>query len=193
MPNAIKHGLRNLFNLTGRDARQTFWYYSLFLMLLRWIVGTIVTVPLMRSTMTTAFEATRNSTDPEAAATAVQANITAALPQLMVVGIVIGVVTMAMLAASLVRRLHDANLSGWLVLLPGVPYALALASAPSQVAHTMAVMQSGVHQPGMMLRQTNWSVAALGWLALALLVALAVRPSTPGPNRYGPPPVDGQG
>jgi uncharacterized membrane protein YhaH (DUF805 family) len=190
MPNAIKHGLRNLFNLNGRDARQTFWYYALFLILLRWIIGTLVTVPLMRSTMATAVEAARNSADPQTTATAVQANITAALPQLMVVGIVVGVVTVAMLVASLVRRLHDAGLSGWFVMLPGVPYALALASAPWQVAHTMAVMQSSVRQPGMMLRETNWSATALGWLALALLVALAARPSTPGTNSYGPPPLD---
>ena len=27
---AIKHNLANLFNFTGRDARQTFWYYVLF-------------------------------------------------------------------------------------------------------------------------------------------------------------------
>lgn len=192
MLHAIKHGLRNLFNLNGRDARQTFWYYALFLLLLRWIAGTLAAVPLMRSTMTTAFDATRNSADPDATATAVQANITAALPQLMVLGIVIGLISMAMLLASLVRRLHDANLSGWFVLLPGVPYLLALAAAPSQVAHTMEVMQRGAHQPGVMLHETNWSVAALGWLAFALLVALAARPSTPGANRYGPQPLDGQ-
>lgn len=190
MLHAIKHGLGHLFTLTGRDSRQEFWLYALFLLILRWIVGTVAAAPLMASTMSTAFDAARNSSDPQATATAVQANITAALPQLMVLTIVVGLVTMAMLVASLVRRLHDTGLSGWFVLLPGVPYLVTLAAAPHEVARTMAMMQQGPHQAGEVLHATNWSLAAVGWLALALLVALAARPSTSGANRYGPPPQD---
>jgi uncharacterized membrane protein YhaH (DUF805 family) len=190
MLHAIKHGLRNLANLSGRDSRRQFWFFALFLMLARWALGMVATVPLMASTMSTAMRSASTSADPQATATAVQANMTAALPQLMVIGMVIGVVSTAMLLASLVRRLHDSNLSGWFVLLPGVPYLASLAATPGQVAHTMQVMQRGPQTGGMMLRETNWSVAALAWLALALLVALAVRPATPGPNRYGAAPVD---
>ncbi len=190
MLHAIKHGLRNLFTLTGRDGRKQFWLYVVFLLLLRWVVSTVATVPLMASTMNTAFTAARNSTDPAATATAVQANITAALPQMMVLGIVISLITAAMLVSSLVRRLHDSGLSGWFALLPGVPYLISLAAAPREVAHTMAVMQQGPQQPGAVLHATNWSIAAIGWLALFLLVAVAARQSTPGTNRYGPEPVD---
>ena len=31
MLDAIKHGLANLFNVSGRDARQAFWFYVLFI------------------------------------------------------------------------------------------------------------------------------------------------------------------
>lgn len=191
MLHAIKHGLRNLVTLTGRDGRKQFWLYAVFLLLLRWAVSTVATVPLMASTMNTAFTAARNSTDPAATATAVQTNITAALPQIMLLGIVISLITAAMLLSSLVRRLHDSGLSGWFALLPGVPYLISLAAAPREVAHTMAVMQQqGPGHPGAALHATNWSIAAIGWLALALLVAVAARPSTPGANRYGLEPVD---
>ena len=34
MLGAIKYNLANLTNFSGRDARQTFWYYVLFLVII---------------------------------------------------------------------------------------------------------------------------------------------------------------
>lgn len=192
MIQAAKYGLRNLFNLSGRDSRQQFWLFVIFLLIMRWVLATVVTAPLMASTVGTAMHNVGVNADSDTAATAVQANITSALPQLMIIGFAISLITVAMLFAALVRRLHDSNLSGGFVLLPGVPYLLNLVATPSQVAHTMAIMQRGPNAK-MILHETNWWVAALAWLALVLLVGLTLRQSTRGANRYGPQPKDSRG
>lgn len=189
MIQAAKYGLRNLFNFSGRDNRRQFWLFAIFLMIVRWVLATAATALLMASTVGSAMHNVGANSDPETTATAVQANITSALPQLMIIGIIISLIIVAMLFAAFVRRLHDSNLSGWFALLPGVPYLLNLAATPGQVARTMAVMQRGPNAH-MILRETNWWVAALAWLALVLLAGLALRQSTPGTNRYGPEPVD---
>ena len=46
MLKAIKHGLGNLLNFGGRDARQAFWYYVLFVYLVMTAISMIVIVPM---------------------------------------------------------------------------------------------------------------------------------------------------
>lgn len=77
-----------------------------------------------------------------------------------------------------VRRLHDTDRSGWWVLLPIVPYGLAIAIAgPAIVAGGMGA---------------GLGIAALfmlvGLLCGLLLLVFMVLPGTPGENRYGPNP-----
>jgi uncharacterized membrane protein YhaH (DUF805 family) len=77
-----------------------------------------------------------------------------------------------------VRRLHDTDRSGWWVLLPIVPYALAIVIAgPAIVAGGMGA---------------GLGIAALfmlvGLLCGLLLLVFMVLPGTPGENRYGPNP-----
>ncbi len=89
-----------------------------------------------------------------------------------------------------VRRLHDSGLSGWW-LLP--PFSAALLGTGCFVSGGISVMAGvfvgvGARQP-LPLGIALLVVGAL--LLLAALVAglvLMLRPSTPGPNRFGPGP-----
>ena len=47
MLDAIRHGLANLLNFSGRDARQTFWYYVLFVYVVTTVVTVLAMIPAM--------------------------------------------------------------------------------------------------------------------------------------------------
>ena len=77
-----------------------------------------------------------------------------------------------------IRRLHDTNRSGWWILLPIVPYALAI------VLGGPAILAGGMG--------AGLGIAALfllvGFVCAILLIVFLVMPGTPGENRYGPNP-----
>jgi uncharacterized membrane protein YhaH (DUF805 family) len=79
-----------------------------------------------------------------------------------------------------VRRLHDTNRSGWWLLLPIVPYALAFALGG-------AAMMRGLGA-GMGIAMIFMLLGAAGAIVLLVFYCL---PSTPGDNRYGPNPHGG--
>jgi uncharacterized membrane protein YhaH (DUF805 family) len=82
-----------------------------------------------------------------------------------------------------VRRLHDTNRSGWWILVPIVPYALAIAIAgPAIVAGGMG---AGLGIAALLM--------LIGMLAAILLLVFMVLPTTPGDNRYGPNPYGDRG
>jgi len=82
-----------------------------------------------------------------------------------------------------VRRLHDTNRSGWWILLPVVPYALAIAIAG----------------PGIMAGSVGAGIgiAALfmfgGFICAIVLFVFMCLAGTPGENRYGPNPYGDAG
>lgn|SRR5689334_7225308 len=77
-----------------------------------------------------------------------------------------------------VRRLHDTNRSGWWILLPLVPYALAIVIAGP------AIMAGGLG--------AGLGIAALfmfvGMICAIVLLVFMCLAGTPGENRYGPNP-----
>ena len=77
-----------------------------------------------------------------------------------------------------VRRLHDTNRSGWLILLPIVPYILAFALGGP------ALMAGGLGA-GLGIAMLFMLV---GFICAIVLLVFMVLPSTPGDNRYGPNP-----
>ena len=84
---SIKHVFSNLTNFSGRASRSEFWWFYLFIVIIGFIVSIIVNT------------------------TAGDSGLVNAL-----MGIVYVILVLAMLSVS-VRRLHDSNKSGWLVLL----------------------------------------------------------------------------
>ena len=77
-----------------------------------------------------------------------------------------------------VRRLHDTNRSGWWMLLPFVPYAIAAALAGP------AIMAGGLGA-GLGLAALFMFVGMVCAIVLLVFMCLA---SNPGDNRYGPNP-----
>jgi uncharacterized membrane protein YhaH (DUF805 family) len=80
-----------------------------------------------------------------------------------------------------VRRLHDTNRSGWWLLLPIVPYALAFALGGAAMARGGGADLGA----GAGIAMIFLLIGAVGAIVLLVFYCL---PSKPGDNRYGPNP-----
>lgn len=85
-----------------------------------------------------------------------------------------------------VRRLHDTNRSGWWLLLPVIPYCVAL------VLGGAALMGGGAAGSVGAGALAGAGIAAIfmliGAVCAIVLLVFMVLPGTPGENRYGPNP-----
>jgi len=201
MLKAIRHGLGNLANFRGRDARQAFWYYVLFLYIVTVVLSTVVTVPMMVGALISSVsegiaQAEAGNVVDAAVEAAIQARIGQGIaefvPQMVLVGLASALILLVGLAASMVRRVHDADLAGAWALLPLGLQALNIALIPSQMGklqEAMMQMQMGDPLVGMTMMQDSVGVGAVaGWGAMLAAIILGTRPSTPGPNRFGEAP-----
>lgn len=198
MLKAIKHGLGNLANVRGRDARQAFWYYVLFIYIVTLALSMAVSVPLtIQAVMTGVQQGIASARyDPATAQAMTEAAILDSMSGLMAatvwVGFASGLILLLGLAASLVRRLHDSGLSGYWAAIPGVLQAVNLAVIPSQFAKMDEMMtnaMTGNPFAGFGMYQGALGLGAVaGWGAIIAVIVMGVRKSTEGPNRYGEAP-----
>jgi uncharacterized membrane protein YhaH (DUF805 family) len=196
---AIKHGLGNLVNFHGRDARQAFWYYVLFVYVVIIVITMAWVVPMTIQAIAAGVRAgmaAAQSNDPVAAQMQAQAmvmqSMSGMMSGMMTLGLATNVLMMAALAASFVRRLHDSDLSGLWALLPGGVQVANLFLAPALMRRMVEGMtHMPVGDPAASIRAMQGSMGAAslaGWIAIILVIVLGVRKSTPGANRYGEAP-----
>lgn len=195
---AIKHGLGNLTNFHGRDARQAFWYYVLFVYLITMVIGMMVSIPMTTEAMMTGVQqGIANAGNPDKAASdaAAQAAIVASMRGYMPVLVWSSFATAAILliglAASLVRRLHDSGLSGTWALIPLGLQAINLAFIPTQLGRLEEMLAAQFTDPFAAFKVYDGLLglgAVAGWIAIVLVIVFGVRKSTEGPNPYGEAP-----
>jgi uncharacterized membrane protein YhaH (DUF805 family) len=190
MLGAVKYALSNLTNLHGRDARQTFWYWVLAVYIAAFALSLVVTIPSMIAAMGEAFQtATRNPDNPAAIEAVMNAQMSGMISSTMWLSLATSAATLLLLAASTVRRLHDSDLSGWWALVPGGVQLAVLVLMPAQIAN-MTQLVAGASGTGPNLAADPYGVmftasGLLAWLPWIALIALGVRKSSEGANRYG--------
>lgn len=192
MLGAVKHALANLANTSGRDARQTFWYWILAVVVLRYGIGMVAAVPMMVEMFSSMSDAIRSGATPDAAQKQMMGSVVDSLDYGLWAGLAAGVLTVPLLAASLVRRLHDSDLSGWWILAPGLPYVGSLIAMPAAVAKAKQIIATidATHPPDPWAQfQAQGWLSLLSFVPLLLVLWFGLRKSTDGPNRYGADPV----
>ncbi|MEQ1497095.1 MAG: DUF805 domain-containing protein [Novosphingobium sp.] len=194
MLGAIKHALANLANGNGRDARQAFWFWVLFVVILRFLGGLAISIPLTAKIASAAIDAANSGAgkDPALIQAMMTELVTQDLPRMVWLGMGIAIVSMLLLCTSLIRRLHDSDLSGWLVLIPGAISAFVIARMPAQIEVATTLMKG--LKPGAQLdpgaiMQAQSSMALLAWVPVVLVIWFGLRKSSEGPNRFGDAPV----
>lgn len=192
MLGSIKYNLRHLLDFSGRDARQTFWYFVLFVYVANMGLSMIVTIPLM-ATMVSRMVATAQTGDPEMVDQMMPTMMGDFIGPILWLSLVSAIFFIVLLSAAFARRLHDSNLPGWWGLALLVLYLASLARIPSTIEAMKGFLaiQPGenpmVHMQAFQ-RQIGLS-SLLGWVPMILFIILGVRKSTDGPNRYGVAPV----
>ncbi len=190
MLEAIKHGLRNLFKFTGRDARQTFWYYVLFVYIVTTVVSMLAMIPAMVDMFTNIMDVAAAGGSPELAQQTIASSMSGLFGLVGWMSMVVGGALIALLAASLVRRLHDSDMPGWWALAPAALQVYGIVQMPAQMAAMAAAMAdpAAMNDPTAMYRAQG-TAGLIGWAAIGLVIWFGVRKSSPGPNQYGDAPT----
>jgi uncharacterized membrane protein YhaH (DUF805 family) len=192
MLTAIKYNLAHLTDFHGRDARSTFWYYVLFIVLVQIALSLLISVPLTGAMVGDAVVGAQQGV-PEAEMQArIMGRMAGMIRASMWLSVALTLLTTLLLVASFTRRLHDSGKPGWIAgltaLLQLAALGLTIASLDDMIAMTAAA-QSGDLGALQGMQGKLMLQSLLGWAATIVLIVFGVWPSTPGENRYGAQPV----
>lgn len=198
---AIQYNLANLANVNGRDARSTFWYYVLFIVICQFVAGMLVALPMLFEIGGAVVDVANNSASSAHGTAPSEAEIQAMMMgrmggmvgQQVILGAIVNAAATALLAASLVRRVHDSGRSGLWALIPIVLELAAIAFNLSMMGQVEAMMELAgdpARIEEFMARQheiARWGF--VGSLGPAAGIVIGLLPSTEGANAYGEEPV----
>ncbi len=196
MIKAIKYNLSHALDLTGRDARSTFWYYVLFLIVAQFLIGFVAAIPMTVSMMSQAFEAASQGVNTEASFAAMIDTMVEQMRVQMIVGIVLGLAVIGLLTASFVRRLHDAGGTGWIAVLPIAAHLFSMAYTYTFFDRIEEIMRQSMPGPNGVLAVDPFAAQAemgalgfVGWIGTIIVIGFGVLKSQDGPNKHGDAPV----
>ncbi len=190
---ALKHNLTHLLVFEGRDARQTFWFYVLFLMVIQFGVGMLLTIPMMVSLFTGMISGIQSGAEPEELTRLLTQNMMGYMKLQMWGSAVIGAVTAFLLTASFVRRLHDAGFTGWIVLIPLTTQFLAVGYSIWSFDQVVEMLPQIIEEAAqgdqrintMTLQAQAAPFGLIGWVGYIAVIGFGVLRSQEGPNKYG--------
>lgn len=177
MMEAIRHGLSNLTNFSGRDARPTFWYYVLFLILVNIAIGLVVGVVFAAGSVGGAIEAASSGATEAEVQAQVLKGMSGSLTTQAWIGVIVSLVTLGLFVASFVRRLRDAALPAAIA---AVPVATSLFTAYQNISASsslQAVMATGdavaINEAAM--ASASWGM--VGWVGYLVVIVCGAIPT----------------
>ena len=191
MLGAIRHNLGNLTNFSGRDGRSTFWFYVLFIVIVQFVAGLLISLPMMGGVARDAFDAVRQGASEAELQKQMFATMSGTMRTTMILSMAVVLICALGLVAAFVRRLHDSNRSGWIA---AIPFLLVLAAQSISMANmdavfeAMASMDASNPAAALEAQQPLLAASALSWIGYLIVIVFGVWPSSDGDNRYGPEP-----
>lgn len=183
-----------LLQFSGREARQPFWLWVAFNMALQMVVTMVTMVPMLVDAFRKVERFAAEHPDqvtrtygPGNYSVRVEGYHPELMPDFGSMIYVIGLgafVAVLLLAAAVVRRLHDCNRRGAWGLLPIPNLAISMFIMPG-LFHGMAQGAEPDLSSFLLLFFNNLIYIVL----LLVLVILCAQPGTVGENRFGPPPT----
>jgi len=192
MLGAIRYNLANLTRLEGRDARSTFWFYVLFLAIVDVLVSIAAALPMIVAMASSMFEAIDTGASEQQAKASMMSSISSWYAFAGWMSVILSLTLTLLLVASLTRRAHDSDKSGYWV---GVLFAIKLVSivfAITMIGQMREIVGTGIDAGSiaeMQAQQAHYAaMGLLGWVPLIGLVVIGLFPSSDGTNRFGEEP-----
>lgn len=181
---SIRHGLAGLLRFSGRDTRKQFWPYAIFVFLAASLLSYLAMLPELARMMGRMLRIAAEQGDRPLAPHEIGPLLDEVMPNfgfLILASVIVNILAMMLLAAAVVRRLHDCDRRGFWGLVPLPSFALGLALAPM----ALEVVRHPV-KPDM--NMMIWPVlnSVLTWGLVIFLIVLLAREGTKGANRFGP-------
>jgi uncharacterized membrane protein YhaH (DUF805 family) len=190
--NPIIRGFSKLTQFSGRDTRGEFWPYAGVVMALT-MVSSAMAAGVVMSRVMASYSSPQLVIAPVAPSDPVLLEVVEApppemppMPDLQPIFWIQGatlILLIGLLAAAVVRRLHDRNTPGWVGLAP-VPFLLF-----GIIGFAIVFRQFGEEGPNFGLFGLLFLNNILYMIALVTLIVLLSLRGAPGPNRYGPATV----
>jgi uncharacterized membrane protein YhaH (DUF805 family) len=191
---SVAYNLKNLLNFKGRDGRRVFWHYFLFVVLINIAVMAVVAVPALGAIFGDVAKVSGGASADAIEAEVLKRMIDVGLPQTLArLSLGMAFLNMILLAASIVRRAHDAGLPGMVGLIPLFLQLVWMFFAYGQLGgleqsmrHAAEVREAGQAaqvQPGMIAQDL------IGWLVVLVVILLGLAKSQSGANQYGEGPT----
>lgn len=188
MLGSIKYNLSNLMNWKGRDARQTFWFYVLFLFIVQYAVGMLISMPMMGGLVRGAFTAAQQGASDAEMQARMMAQMAGYMRTSITLTSIVAIIAALLLTASFVRRLHDSDRPGWIAALAVILFVgskVLLWTKMDEIVNAMTRTQPQDIAAIMGIQSKLVSSSVLSWAAIIIVLAFGVWPSTQGPNRHG--------
>ena len=163
--------LKRYAEFSGRSRRMEFWMWILFTFIVGLVLGLIDGILGFRL-------------GPSSSSSFSSAG-TAGFSMFSSIGILGSLWSLATLVPNIavaIRRLHDTNRTGWWLLLPVIPYVIGL-----------VIMLSAAASQNLGMIGIGGIFSLIGLVGAIVLLVFYCLPGTPGPNRFGPDPLDGTG
>lgn len=185
---SVRHNLGRLTRFSGRDTQAQFWPWAILVFLLGQMTGFLVMALPMASAMERMARVmgtradgvpSRSSPTPDAELfDQTMAEITDDLSGLWLPFAIVNTLAVALLAASVVRRLHDQGRSSFWGLLPLPFMAVSVAGTP------IGFQYAGGQRELSGAESLVFLAPPLFWLAVVVLVLLLLGKGDNGPNRF---------
>ncbi|MEL7197142.1 MAG: DUF805 domain-containing protein [Pseudomonadota bacterium] len=181
MGDAIKHCLANLTNFQGRDSRGTFWWWILAVVIVNFgfsmISGLIFTV----SSMSGAMQSIGAGGDQEQIQAEMMQAMAGSLGIQTWIGVAISILGLLLIIATFVRRLNDANLPGFIAVIPILTTLAGAYFSVSFVGEMSEVMASGDLEAINALSSTSGLWGSLSWVGYLVVIVCGLIPGKDGP------------
>lgn len=178
-------------SFSGRATRQEFWKFVLFLLIVH-IVLVVVNSAIFGPTLEQEFRVTIDQARQQSQALNTKATYNGGW-----FGTVFFVATVVPWFAVAWRRMHDTGRAGWYCLAPIAAFAASFALmylTSTEVPIDSTGLPEGVTLPETMRMPTSVWPFLLSWGlsfgSIILVIWWLARPSQPGPNLYGPNPIE---
>lgn len=191
--NPIRYSVANLLRFSGRDRPGQFWPWAGVVLggvFLAWMIAFFAQLAKMGPKIDQIAREHPEQVTVEQGPGHYSVRIEGHHPELMpdfvtLTYIMLAILSVAavLLAAAVVRRLHDSDMRGWPALIPLALLIVGMAQMGSYFSAAMTQDELDLGAFGRIFLTNLAYLASLGWL-----VYLLVRKGTAGPNRFGDPP-----